>query len=88
MSKVCPLSATVGFVPTITTTVPVVPLSPEDRRRLRSLAKRRDEAAKDIAQAIVEVRDRGGSLRDIAEELGISHGGVAWIEQRARRTER
>jgi transcriptional regulator with XRE-family HTH domain len=67
------------------TTVPVVPLAPEDRRRLRALARRRDDAAKEIAQAIVEVRDKGGSLREIADELGVSHGGVAFIEQRQRK---
>lgn len=71
-------------MPAPATTVPVVPLSDGTRRRLRLLAKRRAALEREIAQAIVESRDERGSLREIAKELDMSHGGVAWIEQRER----
>lgn len=65
--------------------LPSVSLSASDRQRLRCLARRRDRIARQIAQAIIEARDHGMTLREIADELGVSHGGVAFIEQRQRK---
>jgi DNA-directed RNA polymerase specialized sigma24 family protein len=69
-------------------TVSAVPLSPQAKRRLRSLAQRKDKLETEVAQAILEIRAEGGSLREIAKELDMSHGGVAWIERKARETGR
>lgn len=53
-----------------------VSLTPETRRLLRRIAARGKAFRIDRAKAIHQAKAEGGSLREIAKELGITHPAV------------
>lgn len=71
-----------------TTTVPAVTV---DLKLAKQLTKIDDELAKKIAERnrlIVQAVAEGGSLREVAALVGLSHEGVAKILRRAEQAER
>ncbi len=72
---------------------PVVPVPDELAARLRSIRERldavdaeRDQLIDERDQLVVAARDQGGSLREIAELLGVTHPLVKHIEDKRRTT--
>ena len=58
---------------------------PDDiARDLERAARRIREATHERDRLIVKARDAGGSLREIAELVGLSHPGVAKVLKRQR----
>ena len=67
------------------TTVHDVPVDPALAKRLREAAAKGEQWTATRDRLIVEAREAGGSSREIAELVGLTHAGVLKIEQRLRR---
>ncbi len=59
-----------------------MPVDPEDAERLRQLAHSQRTTTAERNRVIREVNARGGSVREIARLVGMSHGGVQDILER------
>ncbi len=59
-----------------------VPVDPEDAERLRQLARDKRISIAEHNRVIREVNAKGGSVREIARLVGMSHGGVQDILER------
>ena len=57
-------------------------LSPETRRRLRDVAQRAANAARERDELIVVARAEGATLREIGAAVGLTHGGVRKVLER------
>lgn len=60
------------------------PLPPDRRRRLERLARKALDSDADLRAAIIEEREAGVSLRDIADATGFTPEGVSKIVKRAQ----
>lgn len=65
------------------TTLPDVPLDPPQARALARLAARLAADTEERNRLIVEAREGGASLREIAEHAGITHVAVLKIIRKA-----
>lgn len=52
---------------------------------LRSLYERSIAARREYERAVMEAVDAGRSLRDVAAEVGVSHGAIQQLVARLRR---
>ncbi len=59
-----------------------MPVDPEDAERLRQLARDKRISIAEHNRVIREVNAKGGSVREIARLVGMSHGGVQDILER------
>lgn len=66
------------------TTVPAVTVDPRIAQRLRKIADRMEADRAERDRLIVEALDAGGSLREVAELVGLTGPGVMKIRDRAR----
>lgn len=57
-------------------------LTSEEERRLHQAARKFDKAREDRDRLIREAVAKGGSLREVAEAVGLSHPGVKKIVER------
>lgn len=64
------------------TTVREVPVDPALAEKLRRAAGRIERATADRDRLIVQARAEGGTSREIAEMVGLTHAGVLKIVQR------
>lgn len=66
----------------VVATVPAVPLPEELQKRLAAVGRAQRFIDKNRDALIVEAAEAGGSLREIAELVGLSHTGVRKIVNR------
>lgn len=66
------------------TTVPPVPIPEELQKRLAAVGRAQRFIDKNRDALIVEAAEDGGSLREIAELVGLSHTGVRKIIERKK----
>lgn len=59
-----------------------MPLPPAHARRLREIRESYDDLLQAREDAIVEAWKAGGGMREIADEIGMSHVGVSKMLQR------
>lgn len=67
------------------TTVREVPVDPALAERLRRAAGKADRWLEERDRLIYEARKAGGSSREIADMVGLTHAGVLKIETRMER---
>jgi hypothetical protein len=65
-----------------------VVLRPADRRKLERLREARARTDERTYATVRELRDKGASLREIAEVLDVAHGTVAYWLRREQEGER
>lgn len=68
------------------TTVREVPVDPDLAKKLSRAAKKAQEGTAERDRLIVEARNAGSSLREVAELVDLSHTAVAKIVARHERT--
>lgn len=61
------------------TTLPVMSIDPEMSRSLRTAGRKVQEWTEERNRLIKQAREQGGSLREIAELVGLSHPAVKFI---------
>lgn len=66
------------------TTVHEMPVDPADARKLAGAASKSREWTEQRDRLIVEAVQAGGSLREVAETVGLSHTAVAKIVRRSK----
>jgi hypothetical protein len=57
-------------------------MTPATRRRLREAREAYEEAHQAREDAIVDAFQKGGGMREIGDEVGMSHGGIGKLLQR------
>lgn len=66
------------------TAVPCAPVPDDIARELRAIARRRERDEAKVKALVVRARDLGCSQRALGDLLGMTHVGIAKLEQRAR----
>lgn len=64
------------------TTTTFAPVDPAKQRRLMVIVKRMDDLTEERDKLIREMRDEGGSLREIALYAGMTHMGIKKLLER------
>ncbi len=57
-------------------------MTPSMRRRLQEAREQRDDAQQALEDAIVAAYEAGGGMREIADEVGMTHPGVSKLLER------
>lgn len=73
-----------AVTPPVATTLPPMALTPARTKRLRKAAEAAQGATEALNEEIRAAAAEGGSYREIAAEVGLSHTGVAYVVRGGR----